>query len=252
MRYFSKQLWIGLSSFALTVVARDAAAAECLTSSGETACGYHCVASYGQVRCAQTPQGACSTASDVVACWDPPAVVRKVFEYQRAVPPQTNCVNTYGQTACGYDCIISDDRVQCAQTPFGACLADQGNLVCWDPPAAVVWSKGIRTPRAECVHNSGQVVCGYHCAAHHGDLRCAQTPEGTCSVRQDKLVCWDPPLDSYANPFDPATELACIDAAAGRSCGYHCIATSQYSACGLLRADVCRAEPGGIVCKSPK
>ncbi len=252
MGHFTGQLWMGLSALAFTFVGLDALAAECLTSSGVTACGYHCVANYGQVRCAQTPQGACSVASDVVACWDPPAVVRKVFEYQRISLPRTNCVNTYGQTACGYDCIVSDDRVQCAQTPFGVCQADQGTLVCWDPPAAVVWSRGVGTPRAECIHNSGRVVCGYHCMAHHGDLRCAQTPEGICRVHQDKLMCWDPPLDSLANPFDTAAELACLDAVAGRTCGYHCIATSYHSACGILRNDSCRAEPGGIVCKSPQ
>jgi hypothetical protein len=250
MRYFAKHLCMLPSLLAFGLVGRGAVAAECLTSSGVTACGYHCVADYGQVRCAQTPQGACSLASDVVACWDPPPVVRVVFGSRRMGPPRIDCVNTYGQTACGYDCIVSDDRVQCAQTPFGACLADQGNLVCWDPPAAVMLSRGILTPHAECIHNSGRVVCGYHCAAHHGDLRCAETPEGACTVRQDKLVCWDPPLDSFANPFDAATELACLDAVSGRTCGYHCIATAYYSACGVLRNESCRAEPGGIVCKS--
>src|SRR5438876_1239670 len=73
------RLFMGFGFVTTAAMGRDASAAECLTSSGKTACGFHCVASDGQVRCAQTPEGICSTASGVVACWDPPAVLRRVF-----------------------------------------------------------------------------------------------------------------------------------------------------------------------------
>ena len=242
------RLLIALSLLGTMLVEQDAEAAECLTSSGKTACGYHCVASEGQVRCAQTPQGACSTASGVVACWDPPPMLGKVFE--RGLP-HPKSVTSSGQTAFGYHCVRSDDRVLCAQTPFGACRADQGSLVCWDPPAAVVLAKRRQTPRAECLRNSGKVVCGYHCLGHEGKLRCAQTPDGICSVEQGNLVCWDPPLDSYGVTFESASELACLDAIDGPRCGFRCLATAGHSGCGTGRRDTCRAVPSGIVCQSP-
>jgi hypothetical protein len=95
------------------------------------------------------------------------------------------------------------------------------------------------------------VACGYHCIEYDGVLRCAQTPEGTCSVQQGNVVCWDPPLDSYGVAYDPAAELACMDAMDGRSCGYRCLATPRHSACGSNRGESCRLDPDGLVCKSP-
>ena len=231
----------------LAAVGGAARAADCLTSSGKTACGYHCLGSDGEVRCSQTPDGVCSVSSGVVACWDPPSILRRVFGDRI---PKPSCVATDGQTACGYSCETSDDHVLCAQTPFGRCQASDGKLVCWDPPAAVVLAKRERTPAVECLSSSGNVACGYHCLSHDGTIRCSQTPEGTCSVEQGNLVCWDPPLDTYNVSFDPAAELSCLDAFEGRSCGYRCLATSRHSACGANRGDSCRALPDGIACKS--
>src|SRR5262249_1724589 len=150
---------VGFAASASSVVG-EAAASECLTSSGKTACGYHCVASDGQVRCAQTPEGVCTIASGVVVCWDPPPVLRRVFGER---VPQPSCVTTSYRTACGYSCEMSNDQVQCAQTPFGECQVSDGRLVCWDPPAAVILAKRLRTPVAECISSSGKVRCGYHC-----------------------------------------------------------------------------------------
>ena len=224
-------------------------APECLTSSGKTACGFHCVASDGDVRCSQTIEGTCSTASNIVTCWDPPAVLRRSLGDRL---PKASCTTSYGQTACGYACESNSDRVACAQTPFGACKAAEGNLVCWDPPAAVVLGMRAATPPAECLATSGKIACGYHCLEYAGVVKCASTPQGTCSVQQSNLVCWDPPLDTYAVAFDPASELACLDGADGRSCGYRCLATKLHSACGSRRTDTCRTEADSIVCKSPE
>jgi hypothetical protein len=225
------------------------AAPDCLTSSGKTACGFHCVASDGEVRCSQTADGVCSVSSGVVACWDPPSVLRRVLGDRL---PKASCTTTDGQTACGYSCEVNSDHVVCAQTPFGACKATDGKVACWDPPAAVVLSMRSGTPPAECIANSGRLACGYHCLAYDGSVRCSQTPQGTCSVEQGHLVCWDPPLDSYAVTFDPAAELACLDGAEGRGCGYRCMATKLHSACGAKRDDSCRAEADRIVCMSPE
>jgi hypothetical protein len=249
MQFSANRFWGGLVFLAVAPLAGDASAADCLTSSGKTACGFHCVSSDGQVRCSQTPEGVCSVASGVVACWDPPSVLRRVFGDRL---PAATCATTYGQTACGYSCETNSDRALCAQTPFGQCQASDGRVACWDPPAAVILTRRERTPAAQCLSSSGKIACGYHCMAHEGGVRCSQTPEGTCSVQQGKVVCWDPPLDSLGAVFDPAAELACMDAVEGRACGYRCIATTIHSGCGMNRGDSCKVEPEGIVCKSPE
>jgi len=41
------------------------AVATCITSSGKTACGYHCPAAHGEVACARTAAGVCGATS----CW---------------------------------------------------------------------------------------------------------------------------------------------------------------------------------------
>jgi hypothetical protein len=72
---------------------------QCLHSYGKTACGYGCKASDRQVRCAQTPQGVCSAGSGILACWDPPPLVRSILGRSA---PRPSCVTSSGQTACGY------------------------------------------------------------------------------------------------------------------------------------------------------
>jgi hypothetical protein len=248
MKIWGRRLWEGAMALVVLVTAGDASAADCLTSEGKTACGFHCVSGEGQVRCAQTPEGVCSVASGVVACWDPPSVLK------RALPvgiPAPECTTTYGQTACGYSCETNSDHALCAQTPFGACAASEGKLACWDPPAAVLVTHKEKTPVAQCVATSGKIACGYQCIAHEGVVRCAETPEGGCRIEQGKIVCWDPPLDSLGAVYDPATELACMEGIDPRACGYRCIATTAHSACGSRRSDSCRSESGRIVCGKP-
>jgi hypothetical protein len=247
MHFVAKRFWGGVGFLALALLGGGASAADCLTSSGKTACGFHCVNGDGQVRCSQTPQGVCSVSSGIVACWDPPSVLRRVFGER---VPAATCVTNYGQTACGYSCETNSDRALCAQTPFGECLASDGRVVCWDPPAAVIVARRLKTPSAQCISSSGKIACGYHCLSHEGVLRCSQTPDGTCSVQEGKVVCWDPPLDSLGAVFDPAEELSCMDAVEGRACGYRCLATIAHSGCGASRGDACKSEPEGVVCKS--
>jgi hypothetical protein len=166
--------------------------------------------------------------------------------------PRASCSTTSGQTACGYSCETNSDHVSCAQTPFGACGTTDGKLACWDPPAAVVVTRRSATPVAECLTSSGKIACGYHCLAYDGVVRCSQTPQGTCTVEQGHLVCWDPPLDSYATPYDPDSEVACLDGAEGRSCGYRCLATKLHSACGTRRDQTCRTVGDAISCNAPE
>ncbi len=251
-RYFAmenvRKGLVGVGFLLAATAPGDASAAECLTSSGKTACGYHCEASDGDVRCSQTADGVCSVSSGVVACWDPPPMLRRALGDR---VPRASCVTTDAQTACGYSCETNSDRALCAQTPFGECRASDGKIACWDPPAAVVLAKRERTPHVQCISSLGKIACGYHCQTYDGNLRCSQTPEGTCSVEQGYLICWDPPLDTYQVAFEASAELACIDGSEGRSCGFRCIATSRHSACGSSRGDSCRAEPDRVVCRNP-
>ncbi len=243
--------WARRSGFAalwVTLASVDARAVDCLTSSGQTACGYHCIGAEGQVRCAQTADGVCSTSSGVVACWDPPALLRRVYEHV----PAPSCVTNGAQTACGYHCVTGSDQARCAQTPFGACSVNGGRLVCWDPPAEVIVARGERTPVASCVAASDRVACGYRCEVWQGALRCAQTPDGVCQHRSGPLTCWDPPLDTPAAVYDPAGERACLAASDGRRCGFGCIATRRASACGTARGDVCRVDADRVVCAAPE
>jgi hypothetical protein len=170
--------------------------ATCLASGGKTACGYHCLASFGEVRCAQRPDGMCIAGVGTVACWDAPPLLRAIFVDRL---PRPQCVASAGQVACGYQCVINYDRVLCAETPFGACKANEGRLVCWDPPGPIIASLGDRTPRATCVSNYGKVACGYDCIANFGMVRCAKTPRDFVSPNEISFsagIRRSPPGDS--------------------------------------------------------
>lgn len=240
---------------ALTVLALTpaAGAVECITnsSSGQTACGYHCVSSGSEARCAQTADGVCASTSGILVCWDPPPVLRRV--YATGHLPAASCVTSNGQTACGYACVAQYDQVQCAQTPFGACRANMGRLVCWDPPAEVMLARRERTPAAGCITGMDRVACGYHCEMGFGRLQCAQTPDGLCRAERDQLYCWDPPLESAGSAYDPVTERACLASSSGRACGFRCLATTSAAGCGDDRRDVCRydGETGRVACAAP-
>ena len=51
--------------------AQDIPQAECLSAYGQTKCGYHCEAGYGEIRCAEWPGGACQAAYGEVVCGPP-------------------------------------------------------------------------------------------------------------------------------------------------------------------------------------
>ncbi len=240
------------SLFALlisTLASHADAEPKCVTSNGKTACGYECMATEGQVRCAQVPQGVCAAGSGMLVCWDPPAVLRSLLG--TAALQRPSCLISSGHAACGYSCVANYDTVQCAQTPFGACSANEGKVVCWDPAAAIILAMRDRTPRATCLANYGKVACGYHCVANYGLVRCAQTPEGICRSEFETVTCWDPPLESRGVVFDPAAELACLDAGYERTCGYRCLATRKSAACGSSRKETCRVEDDAVRCAAP-
>ena len=99
---------------------------ECKSAYGVTACGFGCVAAYGEVKCAANPGGACTAAYGQVSCWEP--APQNVYGYGPA--PASECKSAYGETACGYGCVAAYGTVRCAQQPGGACAAAYGEVTC--------------------------------------------------------------------------------------------------------------------------
>ena len=112
--------------------------------------------------------------------------------------PRPECRSEYGQTVCGYHCVAAYGQVKCAATPAGVCHAAYGQITCFDPPAAThpyyggPWSPASTWPPAECKSEYGVTVCGYHCVAAYGQVKCATTPYGQCRAAQGEIVCFDP------------------------------------------------------------
>lgn len=100
---------------------------ECKSAYGTTACGYGCVAAYGEVKCASQPGGTCRAAYGQVSCWEPRAQQRP---YGYVVTQPSECKSAYGTTACGYGCVAAYGEVKCASQPGGVCEAAYGQVTC--------------------------------------------------------------------------------------------------------------------------
>ena len=147
----------------------------CVTAYGKTACGYNCTSGYGDVQCSRTPQGACEAAYGKVKCMDPGYGV-----YEKAT-----CITGYGDIACGYNCVSGYGEVACSRSPYGACDAAYGQVMCWDPAPWV-------QEKAECKSGYGTIACGYHCVAAYGEVKCASTPNGFCRTANGTTIqCWE-------------------------------------------------------------
>jgi hypothetical protein len=159
---------------------------ECKTVSGVTACGFHCEARFGQVKCAQTPDGSCAARDGQITCWDGPLASQPNPNF--VAKPE--CKTAYGKTRCGFSCVAAYGEIACANTPQGACLAAYGKLECWDPPRC---TQGLWPPpeKSGCTAAYGNLRCGYGCIAAYGQLKCAQTPGHTCGAAYGTVVCSD-------------------------------------------------------------
>lgn len=73
---------------------------KCIESVSGEACGFNCINSLNNVRCAATPDQVCRA-------------------------------NELGQIACGYHCVATVKTVRCAMVPTDQCIADNnGNVFC--------------------------------------------------------------------------------------------------------------------------
>lgn len=156
---------------------------QCVSTSGNAACGYDCKTTSGQAACAQTPWGACVTTSGQIFCNDPPyEVLNSGLEL-----PQMECVTTSGIGACGYDCKTTSGKAACAQTPWGRCVTTSGKIFCGDPAPYVL--RAGPPPPIQCVTTSGVGACGYDCKTTSGKARCASEPWGRCIAASGQITC---------------------------------------------------------------
>src|SRR5262245_13845851 len=81
-----------------------------------------------------------------------------------------------GQVACGYKCTSNLDKLACAQTPDGMCVATPNRVVCWDPPPDVrILMAGPRRdelPQPMCMTSVNDAACGYYCVRAGGRVVC--------------------------------------------------------------------------------
>lgn len=181
-----------------TEPAREPERMQCVEDDERRVCGYRCLKDQGDMRCTATPQGACGSALGVVRCWDPPAIY---LAYAGAAAPAARCVTNFGKVACGYHCAEHDGSVACASTPAGRCIGNYGKVLCFDPPLGLWVSLQGNIPQAACVDQFGLLACGYGCVAQYGQVRCAQTPQGTCTVKNQVIQCFDPPVPEVLLPL---------------------------------------------------
>ena len=181
---------------------------ECVTDGARIACGYDCKRQSGDVQCAQTPKGVCTTTANQLLCFDQPP---EVYGALGANVPSPSCVVREGRIACGYSCVTGAGTTSCAKTPFGVCAEDGSTPTCFDPGRDVICAKGTSTPRPKCTPSgNGRFVCGYGCAIAGGQVACAQTPDGTCDTAgPGQPQCFDPPVRGGS--------AACLEAAAASS-----------------------------------
>lgn len=206
---------------ALQVVAQPPAAPqqECRSAFGKTACGYNCMAAFGDVKCAEHPQGTCTAA--------------------------------FGEIACGFDCKAAFGKVRCARAPGGVCQAAFGDVVCSEgeePSSLRHRRRAWRTarPDPECKSAFGKTACGHHCVAAFGDVKCARTHLGACTAAFGKVTCGDP--QHWVLDLPEAPPMRCESAFGKTACGYRCASGFGDVRCASTPDGVCRATAGGVAC----
>lgn len=190
-------MWLTtLLATAMSFLPAYGASSTCLTNYGKTACGYRCLAAHGDVACAATPLGVCKATSDApatqgagVVCWDPPDAVRAHYGDRAPLP---DCIMRRGDLTCGYHCQGIGSEAECATTPDGVCRATSRGVTCWDPPSSTYCPDDRPLPRPQCIVSDAYVACGYNCEARNGQMACAVTPVGRCTMSYGQYVCNDP------------------------------------------------------------
>ncbi len=220
---------------------------KCVNANGQTACGFACKSENGKAKCAQTPQGICTSYDGQIVCFDPPRILSTVL----GDVPAPECKVAQGKTACGYHCTSSMSPLVCAMTPVGVCEARYGSTVCFDPPEEVfaVWGKSVPAPK--CLAQDGHIACGYGCVAASGNLACAKTPVGVCLAKDSTAKCFDPPSAAICAFGADIKRPSCVADLGQIVCGYDCKSSSGKVACAQTPRGSCADGAGGVTCFDP-
>ena len=168
-----------------------------------------------------------------------------------AAPDKPTCVNTNGQTVCGYSCKAESGTAKCAASPHGVCTSYGGQILCFDPPKILTTvMKDVPTP--ECKVAQGKTACGYHCTSAMSPLVCAKTPAGVCEARYGKTVCFDPPDEVFAVWGANVPAPKCLAQDGNVACGYGCVAASGSLACARTPVGVCLGKHSTARCFDPE
>ena len=116
--------------------------------------------------------------------------------------PRPSCITSINGAACGYDCQRTGDQVACASTPMGACATRFGvsALLRSGARGALADGSAERSTRRRCERTLDKVACGYACVSTLKNVRCAQTPWGSCTRSFDAIACWDPQFIALPPP----------------------------------------------------
>ncbi len=79
-------------------------------------------------------------------------------------------------------------------------------------------------------------------------MRCAQPPNGACSVAAGSVTCNDPPGDLGIRADVPA--MQCLTRGTKVACGYQCAAVGSDVACAQTPHGACTTQ-GGLQCLDP-
>jgi hypothetical protein len=97
-----------------------------------------------------------------------------------------------------------------------------------------------------CATASGQTACGYGCKTANGRAKCAQTPQGVCTVHDGQVRCFDPPR-ILSQVMDEVPVPECKVAQGKSVCGYNCSSARCASTpAGICQAQVCFDPPDEV------
>lgn len=160
------------------------------------------------------------------------------------------CVNVGGTRTCGFNCIDNGVRADCSKTPFGVCAKSGSAVRCFDPPT---WLQGVwpTPPKASCITDGSNVTCGYDCKRAGGQMACASTPNGMCSITGGYLSCFDPPPEVYGAFGGEVPAPTCEVRLGQVVCGYNCAYAGGKTACAKTPFGVCAEDGRTPVCFDP-
>jgi len=102
--------------------------------------------------------------------------------------------------------------------------------------------------KKQCLSKWGRTVCGYHCKAKFGRVKCAKTPQGKCFINHGVVRCWDPPSAGAGSGGTATRPAQCLSAHGTTVCGYGCKKAYGKIRCSQYPGGRCWKDHGRIKC----